>query len=199
MIIWSHSKIQCRKVTGDVTITKKVAEADLVTLLEGTQEVINLEPGKTYTIEKAVITSDKVINGNGATIETTTNGRALDIQATINLTINDVNFKATVGGSAIFTYHGKADNSTVEINGCTFKDYGTSMTLANLASGEIVNCEFDSKNVDISVPGANGEVTIEGNSYTDGLKENIGVGGSEDQMDNVIIEDDDANVRYYPS
>lgn len=139
-----------------------------------------------------------MINGNGATIETTTNGRALDIQAAVELTINDVNFVTTKGGSAIFTYHGKADGSTVKIDGCTFNGYGTTMTLANMNGGEVVNCEFNSQNVDIVVTGAKGEVLIEGNSYTANPSlENIGIGMNNTEMSKVIINDTGIIVNRY--
>lgn len=59
--------------------------------------MINLEPGVTYTLSRGVeIEADKTINGNGATIETTSSlngGWAFTINAdNITLTINDVNF-----------------------------------------------------------------------------------------------------------
>ena len=197
------------KVTGDVTITKKVASTDLATLLEDTTTpVINLEPGVTYTLSRGVeIEADKTINGNGATIETTSSlngGWAFTINAdNITLTINDVNFVNKSGVTAIKDY----DKSGFEVYlyGCSFSDYNTSVQFISnddngIARGEIKDCEFNSKLVDISITGAAGEVVIEDNTYTEnpGL-ENIGLGGSNAAMNNVTINDEGIIVHRYPS
>ena len=191
------------EVTGDVTIVEKVSKTDLATLLsDKTTKVINLEAGETYTLSSGVyITTDKVINGNGATIETKgglTGGKwALIINADgIDLTINDVNFETAEDGIAVKQ---SAKNYTVTLNGCSFDGYSTSVQLFDIKGGEITDCEFNSKAVDISITGATGKVTVEGNTYTTGLKEHIGLGGSADEMDNVEINDSGIIVNRYPS
>ena len=192
------------KVTGDVTITKKVSTTDLATLLEDTTTtVINLEPGKTYTLSQGVeIEANKTIYGNGATIETSSTlngGWAFTINANnITLTINDVNFVNNSGVTAIKDY--AVTGYTVNLYGCSFTGYNTSVQLFNVAGGEISDCEFNSTLVDISISGATGEVVIEDNTYTENPSlENIGLGGSNAAMNNVTINDDGIIVNRYPS
>ncbi len=191
------------EVSDNVTITKKVSDTDLATLLEGTNKVINLEPGETYTLSKGVkITSDKTINGNGATIKTKGGlykGRALNIEKDgIDLVINDVNFVTTEDTLAIKEFN--KSNYTVELDGCSFKGYKTSVQFFNLKSGEITNCMFDSELVDISITNAASKVLIEGNTYTAKPSlENIGLGGSNEAMNRVEIKDTGITVNRYPS
>ena len=83
------------------------------------------------------------------------------------------------------------------LNGCSFDGYTTSVQLFDIKGGEITNCKFNSKAVDISIARATGTVTIEGNSYTAGKTENIGVGYTDTEIANVVINDPDAKVKNW--
>ena len=193
------------KVTGDVTITKKVVGTDLATLLKDDDvHVINLEPGAEYTLDCSSdggikINRDLVINGNGATITTeggqTRGNWAITIEGTSNLVINDVNFVSDNSGIALKQQSG--NGYTVTLDGCSFSGYKTSVQLFHIKSGEITNCEFNSELVDISISYATDVVVIEDNNYTEGRAENIGIGGNWDQIGRVTVNDDDPVVHKY--
>ena len=112
--------------------------------------------------------------------------------------INDVNFVTTEDTLAIKEFN--KSNYTVELDGCSFKGYKTSVQFFNLKSGEITNCMFDSELVDISITNAASKVLIEGNTYTAKPSlENIGLGGSNEAMNRVEIKDTGITVNRYPS
>ena len=193
------------EVNGDVTITKKVVSTDLATLLKDNDvHEITLEPGEEYTLNCSSdggikINRDLVINGNGATITTvggqTRGNWAITIEGTSNLVINDVNFVSDNSGIALKQQSG--NGYTVTLDGCSFTGYTTSVQLFHIKSGEITNCEFNSKSVDISISYATDVVVIEDNNYTEGLAENIGIGGNWDQIGRVTVNDDDPVVHKY--
>ena len=89
---------------------------------------------------------------------------------------------------------------TVNLYGCSFTGYNTSVQLFTVAGGEITDCVFDSILVDISISDAAGEFVIGGNTYTANPSlENIGLGGSNEEMNKVIVKDDDIVVNRYVS
>ena len=168
-------------------------------------DTIILGDKATYELAANTTTNgDVTIIGNGATIETQDTARGLMVGSGADLTVDGVKFvNGSTSGIAIKENAGNtAALGTLTITNCTFEGYVTSIHIGGLgfANATISGCTFNSQSVDISLTGCTGEATIAGNEYTTSLTENIGIGGTAVQIDNVIVNDSSAKVnRYYPA
>lgn len=150
-------------------------------------------PAGEYKMSDAInITKDiQIIGVAGQTvIETAPNGpgRHLEVEpGCTSLVIKNVTFvNGTADASTSVGIKQAGDGYSFDISGCSFEGYTTSIQLFHTTGGSITNCTFNSKTVDISLSDLSGQVTISGNTYTDGLDENIGVLKADEQYLNIV-------------
>ena len=148
------------------------------------------------------ITKDiQIIGVAGQTvIETAPNGpgRHLEVEpGCTSLVIKNVSFVNSMADDSKPSVCIKqvGDGYSFDISGCSFEGYTTAIQLFHTTGGSITNCTFSNKTVDISLSDLSGQVTISGNTYTDGLNENIGVLKADQQYLNIV--DTGMSVVWY--
>ena len=187
---------------NDTYIEAADSQAELNAALTSDKDTIYVGTG-TFEIASGTTLENVTLIGTGNTeLETQAADRGLMVEG--NVTIQGVNFVNDSGASAIAIKENAGNESalgTLIITDCTFDGYSTSIHIGGLgfANATISGCTFNSTAVDISLSGCTGSAVISGNTYTDGLTENIGLGGTQAQIDNVTVRDGSANIKYYPS